>query len=102
MIQEINSFMPNHNFNISFVKDTNPNQSTSKSKIFMQGLEYQLSENAKKNEINGVKFTQNSYIPIGKNINGFLNLEIEHTELKLVQYTHFIIVRHYTEVILSR
>ena len=48
MIREINSFMPSHNFNISFVKDTNPNQSTSKSKIFMQGLEYQLTENAKK------------------------------------------------------
>ena len=80
MIREINSFMPSHNFNISFVKDTNPNQSTSKSKIFMQGLEYQLTENAKKNEINGVKFTQNSYIPIGKSINGFLNFEIEHTE----------------------
>ena len=79
-IQEINLFRPRHNFNISFVRDTNPNQSTSKSKIFMQGLEYQLSENAKQYEINGVKFIQSSYIPFNNNFKGFFNFETEHTE----------------------
>lgn len=83
LISEIKSNQPRFIYEVFWVKDTNPNQSTSSTTLTMQGLQYALSENARQQEVQGIRVVLNGHIPFLRKKNWFSRIQAEHTQYDL-------------------
>ena len=83
LISEIKANQPRFLYEVFWVKDTNPNQSTSSTTLTMRGLQYALSENSRQQEVQGIRAVLNGHIPLLRKKNWFAKIQTEHTQYDL-------------------